>query len=159
MKLRSGFVSNSSSSSFISFSAKDELISTTSYAEYVNDPLVVDGNFGVTEFGWGPDVIKGWQNMVTFAYLQTRYAKNDDWLDMLENVIKKTLGISEIIWEIALNRWESDDDYDKNKTCGYIDHQSNATEEKNTKMFVDEDSLTKFIFGKRSYINLDNDNH
>jgi len=159
MKLRNGFVSNSSSSSFISFSMKDELIDIASYTEYNNDPLVVDGNFGETEFGWGPDIIKGWQSMIIFSYLQTRYAKNDDWLEMLENVIKKTLGVSEIIWEIALNFWDSDDDYDKNRVYGYIDHQSNANEGANTEMFIDEDTLTKFIFGKRSHIVLDNDNH
>ena len=46
MKIRQGFVSNSSSSSFVVIDAKNGY-KTPKFS----DPLIVDSNFGETEFG------------------------------------------------------------------------------------------------------------
>jgi hypothetical protein len=64
MKVRIGFVSNSSSTSFVvidSSQGYDKL----PYA----DTFVVDGSVGHTEFGWGPETVNGIGSRIIFAYL------------------------------------------------------------------------------------------
>jgi hypothetical protein len=161
MKIRSGFVSNSSSSSFVivgdnpnRYIDKDEL---TPYI--VDNLLIVDDRLGETDFGWGPKTIYNTGSKIIFAYLQTLYAKNTNWLNMLKNVIKKYVGVKDIVWNIRLDCWDTDNNYDDNEIYGYIDHQSCATENKNIKIFENEEVLYNFIFNKSSCIELDNDNH
>jgi hypothetical protein len=150
MKIRKGFVSNSSSSSFVVIDTSKGFISPSALK---NPTLVVDGNLGETEFGWGADVLYDYGSRIIFAYLQTTYAKNPEWLEMLEDVIKGNSKVKEIIWNVT-ETYDSPD----GKTWAYIDHQSSAAEGMNTEIFDDADKLKDFIFGKDSKIVLDNDN-
>lgn len=156
MKIRNGFVSNSSSSSYI-------IIDYSCFSPPQLDKILyVDENFGETEFGWGPDTICGYGSRIIFSYLQVLYGDEDGkWLEMLENSIKNNCGVEKIYWEISIG-YSNDKIHLEtgNKIFyGYIDHQSNAMEYKNTEMFDSQQDLDQFLFGQKSCIKLDNDNH
>lgn len=151
MKIRTCFVSNSSSSSFVIIDANKgyDKLESTEYSIYKV------GNIGKTEFGWGPENIKDIHSRINFAYLQTIYSKikGKKWKQMLEDVIKKNSEIKEIEYIIT-------DNYDEEgKTWGYIDHQSSACEGENIEIFENKNKLRDFVFGKGSKIHLNNDNH
>lgn len=148
MKIRNGFVSNSSSSSFVVVDAHRGFINTPN--SLCQDSFVV-GNTGATEFGWGQDVLYDCESRINFAYLQTIEGKNEKWLQMLEEVIKENSNVKDIEYNISL-------DYN-GENWGYIDHQSSACEGENTEIFDSKEYLKEFIFGKDSKIVLDNDNH
>jgi hypothetical protein len=142
MKCRIGFVSNSSSSSFVvignvgdtSWLLKSEII----------DCNITLGNEGEVEFGWGPNVITDMFSRINFAFIQADI--REDWRDMLENVIKHELECDSITWVV-------------NDRYAYIDHQSSSSEGSNTEIFDNEDTLRRFLFCEDSSIHLDNDNH
>jgi hypothetical protein len=147
MKIRNGFVSNSSSSSFVVINGSNLEVPKTKWHD-----LYIVGEGGVVEFGWGPDTITGFDSKANFAYLQILYANNRyDWLQMLEEVIKEGLGVSRVMYDLSLNCGF--------KNEGYIDHQSSASEGENTEIFENKDVLRDFLFGTGSYIELDNDNN
>jgi len=156
MKTRIGFVSNSSSSSFIVIDYKNEPSKIG-----LNDfTLVVSPDLGKNQFGWEDERTFDWGSKIIFCYLQTIYAKNknskfklysDSWLTMLEDVIKEYTGCKKIEWFITT-------EYDHNSEYSYIDHASSAVEDRNTEMFDNYDSLSRFIFGSNSFIQTDNDN-
>ena len=146
MKIRSGFVSNSSSSSFIVINAKR---GHDNYSVPPDEDMVF-GNYGIKEFGWGPSTARDINSRINFAYLQTVYHPNENYLPMLESVIKEHVGCNKpITWKIGKN-WEDEN-------WGYIDHQS--TYGNNIKMFDSEDMLKDFLFGVDSCIVIDNDNY
>ena len=156
MKFRNGFVSNSSSSSFI-------VIDAPSYLPFCSDEehLVVDRGFGTYEFGWGPEDVMDMGARVIFSYIQATETEvtvdplleqaliatqrsNNLLLDMLEEVIKENSNVKSIEWNLGND--------------AYIDHQSHGSEGSNMEMFESKQSLKDFIFGSKSYIHLDNDN-
>lgn len=161
MKIRSGFVSNSSSSSFIVISqnGEDESYELRKKYEAGITTLVVDGKLGHTEFGWEHEEYNDFGSKLVFAYLQAHYLiENKDergkmWLAMLEEVVKENLGVNEIEWNVTTT-YNNDDE----KTWAYIDHQSASCEGENTEMFVDKISLKSFLFNTYSYIETGNDN-
>jgi hypothetical protein len=151
MKIRNGFVSNSSSSSFI-------VIGNDILVEPKHEKiLIVDKNLGTTEFGWNRHKIDDWGSRVIFAYLQSvQFSELDEksfqaagWLRMLEKVLTNH-GFETIIWKVGP---DSEDNW------GYIDHQSSSEEGKNIEMFESEEKLERFLFAKDSYIMTDNDNY
>lgn len=146
MKIRSGFVSNSSSSSFIVINAQHGYEFPT-----FNENLIVDSSLGEIEFGWGPDTIYSVGSRITFSYIQALYANKKEWIEMLEKVIKENCNVKTISWDISIDY--RDHDY------AYIDHQSSAEEGQNIEMFESEQKLKDFIFGTDSKIELDNDNY
>lgn len=136
MKRRTGFVSNSSSSSFIVI-GDGEIITPETRDKTLKVPEDLGGE---TEFGWGPATHTDIGSRINFSYLQTEYdGKNQE---MLENVIKEHLNVDTIEWSVD----------------GYIDHQSSAHEGENLEMFESEDILKKFLFASDSLIEEDNDN-
>lgn len=161
MKIRSGFVSNSSSSSFIviSHNDKDESYELRKIYESAGmTTLVVDGKLGHTEFGWEREEYSDFGSKLIFAYLQSYYLikykdeRGEKWLAMLEEVIKETLGVEEIEWNI------NTDYADGKNTWAYIDHQSASYEGSNIEMFENKHSLKRFLFNTDSYIETGNDN-
>jgi hypothetical protein len=149
MKIRTGFVSNSSSSSFIVI-GKGEY----AYPKW-GEVLTSDRNLGEIEFGWGPARLFKVGDRVNFAFLQTTHSKKNGsrWLEMLEEVIKEHSGVSEIIWKIKEDYGNPDENW------GYIDHQSSSAEGMNVEMFDSKETLRSFLFREGSHITLDNDNH
>jgi hypothetical protein len=145
MVRRLGFVSNSSSSSFLVTNVKDGYV-TPDWDRVLNAGY----ELGETCFGWGPERIDDIGSRVNFAYLQTLYAENEDWKEMLYEVIRenskvKVLDLSSL--------------YKAHERCeAYIDHQSNAGDGMNTEIFESKQTLKDFIFGKGSFIQLENDN-
>jgi len=149
MKVRLGFVSNSSSSSFVVIGSSDNFIDI----DYKHDTLVVDGSFGCIEFGWGPEEINDVGSKIIFAWLQARYEKNQGWLDMLEKIVKEKYSVNEIEWLITTSYGDSPKDW------AYIDHQSSSVEGENTEIFDCPTRLKRFLFCNYSSITLDNDNY
>lgn len=143
MKIRNGFVSNSSSSSFIVINEGSQSKYTFKCDSAGN--LHIDAHFGECEFGWGPEELYDVESKIVFSYLMARYfifGEGQKYIDMLEKVIIENSNVKTISWE---------------EDFGYIDHQS--VESENLNMFESEDILKQFLFCNQSYIQLDHDNH
>lgn len=143
MKARIGFVSNSSSSSFVVIGTNGDR--SKQLKNLVEDGIIILGSRGETEFGWGPETISDVFSMINFAKLQANYINNHDWENMLNDVIKEATNCNEILW-------------DEKVIEGYIDHQSASCEGKNTEIFDTKDTLRNFLFCTDSKIVLNNDN-
>ena len=144
MKIRNGFVSNSSSSSFIIIS-DGELIP-------FNTKGIIWNSFGdgETEFGWQFDTYSDVDSKVNFAFLQALEINNEEWLKMIEEVIKEHTSASSVEHGFVY-----EGDYITN---GYIDHQSSSWEGVNIEMFKSKEKLKQFLFCDDSCIENSNDN-
>jgi hypothetical protein len=125
---------------------------------YCPDGVFVIGHCGETGFGWGVEEHHDIESRINFAYIQAMSIdplKGNEWLEMLDRVIKENSNAKEVISKIDVNyEHEDDDEYFR----GYIDHQSCASEGENTEIFDNMQMLKDFIFGTGSYIHVDNDN-
>lgn len=156
MKIRNGFVSNSSSSSFI-------VIRDTSIKipKFDTNKLCFPADFpgSTTEFGWGPEEISDFASKVNFAYIQTFYINKEraeKWRYMIESVLIENIDNLEAVEFLITTEFSSEE---ANEKWGYIDHQSAACEGSNTEIFDSKEALFNFFFSEDSYIQLDNDNH
>jgi len=149
VKTRQGFVSNSSSSSFVVIGSREPK-STIPLLE--NGAVCVGPRVGGEyEFGWEIEDHTDTYSRINFAYIQAKDTNNEYWLETIEEAIKEVTGAADIIWcEFGSNKWTP---------YGYIDHQSSACEGENTEMFESIDSMKRFLFSSDSYIHTDNDNH
>jgi hypothetical protein len=142
MKIRNGFVSNSSSSSFVVIDSYGNIPDTQL------DPYYVIGQNGECEFGWDNRVYDGVDTRINFAYLQARFKV--EWMMLFCSVLAKhgAMQFNSIL----------SDDWADGRRWAYIDHQSAACEGQNTEIFDSEEELEHFIFCPGSYIQGGNDN-
>lgn len=143
MKNRSGFVSNSSSSSFI-------VMKPGPINNQILPAKLVIGELGECEFGWEFGVHDNFYSKLNFAWLQAQ--QNEKWMVMLYCVLCKHG--AEQIESILSDDWDV-----PGKRHAYIDHQSSAVEGENTEIFDDEETLEMFLFCPNCYIQCDNDNY
>jgi hypothetical protein len=145
MKIRTGFVSNSSSSSFIVINnyVSEEMLASLPKS-------IVIGEVGKTQFGWEIEDSYDFESKLNFAVLQARYAENDEWYQMIEEVLSEAGVVIE--GNILVK------DIDPYDTVAYIDHQSASYEGQNIEMFASKESLRGFLFSDDSYVHTDNDN-
>ena len=95
---RSGFVSNSSSSSFIVIGEKLDLRDQKD-----QDVYYVIGRNGKTQFGWENEVSSDIHSRINFCLLQTLIAKNLENFQMLMKVLHEY--VNEYIY-VGLTTWE-----------------------------------------------------
>lgn len=135
MKIRNGYVSNSSSSSFVVIKKGD-----IKYPE-LKPGFELDGEY---EFGWGPERHYDVNSKINWAWIQSEYSPKHR--DQLLEILTKC-GLPKD-YEFSLTTdWDK-----KEKTHAYIDHQSMGELE----CF---DDLEQFLFCRDSFIMEDNDNH
>jgi hypothetical protein len=159
MKVRSGFVSNSSSSSFIVIgrvTSGDPVIAVRKIYGNV-DTLHITPDLGCHQYGWENEEYSHFWDRVMFSFIQAEYVEKTSpkWMKMLNAVLKDKLKVNRIIWGIT-TKWG--DDKPKETEEAYIDHQSASSEGQNIEMFESADILTHFLFGPDSYIKTGNDN-
>lgn len=162
MKIRSGFVSNSSSSSFIVIgSATPESIRLFRGTYGGKEDLSITPDLGHHQFGWENEKYSRFWDKVFFAWIQAAYMQKErrkggrpEWMKMLNRVLKKHLKVKRIHWNVSMDTPQSG----KWDEWCYIDHQSASHEGANVGLFESEDELTNFLFSTDSYIQCGNDN-
>lgn len=183
MKIRNGFVSNSSSSSFV-FVAKGNPKKVEVSDLYLNEKLLWQGQRILAlgkdhettnlKFGWEWRKYKDWTEKAVWAWLQIWYANEilttDHYNKEYAEGVRKGNQLHPKEWLEMLNKvikehtnvddvyWDwltvSKDSYD-----AYIDHQSTCIEDPDMlNIFSSEDALARFIFNDDSYIATGNDN-
>lgn len=140
-KSRLGFVSNSSSSSFVVIGRKP----------FTNLPTeVILGEHGTTEFGWEIKNHTDFYSRLQWAYLQAEHTSNEEWHEMITDALDSE-GIT-ITGNIMNDEWDK-----PGKVYAYIDHQSVGG--RNSEIFDSLGELKQFLFAPDSYVHTDNDNH
>ena len=183
MKIRKGFVSNSSSSSFIVIKgnpAQDEIEKNKEYAQgfaYDNNECpgtltLPNSNVGINEFGWENTVYEAFGSKLNFCALQILYLKEyfkpsgentffiETYAQRMPHGTDWTYYFG-MLKDVCKSYLDIDialreDLYDDE--TGYIDHQSCAGEGENMEMFENRDTLVTFLFSRESYIQGGNDN-
>lgn len=141
-KRQSVFETNSSSSHSITISDTTELLDSITPDK--------DGNIVLTggQFGWE---IEDYEDALSKAnYCAVDVHGNDDYEQMLIDVIKEHTGAKNVIFDFTTDYSQDEDNY------SYIDHQSYGTTHE---AFSSNETLKAFIFNPNSVLRTDNDNH
>lgn len=160
MKTRSGFVSNSSSTSFIIIGKSGNFGKFTDIRDNVIH--ITDG----WEFGWNHETFNYTEARAAFAFLQAKHAHwktykfdswdgdkytdvkeydyRDEWSGRVIKVIKEVTGMDVV--------------FEHNLEDSYIDHASCSSDGENIHIFDDNETLKCFIFDNDSLIEMGNDN-
>ena len=175
MKIRNGFVSNSSSSSFIVFGKDLENNRDTfgflnmkpeklySWSDTYTIRLELPFPEAEYEFGWAFERYYYVKDKINFAIIQALDSGDKKWeyKEMLRKVLQKQLDREckehpVLDLRIDYNRFYWDSISEGNNA--YIDHQSAAHEGENLEIFESEEVLENFLFNRNSYIQGGNDN-
>ena len=141
MKTRKGFVSNSSSSSFI------VIADSGGWTEMkIDGQLDLNGSCGENRFGWQEETYSDFASKVNWALLQADVYEDDSkegLRSMIAKVIMEYTGATNVI-------------FDEDVKNGYIDHESIGGG--NELMFESEVAMKNFLFNTNSCIENNNDN-
>lgn len=143
MKIRNGFVSNSSSSSFIVINDSGNKVHPS-----FGDVLEIRMTDGEYEFGWQVEEYYDFNSKFNWCYIIASYQAEEEkerLHRMLIETIEEELGVP-----VEVN-WNAQSEYDY-----YIDHGS--VEDHNMAMFDSKEDLKAFLFDPASYIHNTNDN-
>jgi len=158
MKIRVGYVSNSSSSSFVVIS-KNKADADTVEAHFetlkqhcdknVFDPFSV----GEKKFGWQTVKYNDFFDKLNWAFLQAFYAseycKKQEPLSLLDKLFAE----ADLFFD-----WSEINELKKSDHA-YIDHQSSCRDDEDQlHIFTSMSALKAFLFNKDSYIQCGNDN-
>jgi len=156
MKIRTGFVSNSSSQHSITFSSKFFVNDLLKPTDLIDDKFKYIFKYKLVEddFGWDFNSYYEVETKLNYIMLELMYKYNDinkilqsDEYIKLKNIIKKYCDI-----EFCL-----DDNINESIDCyGYIDHQSVGTIYDND--IFENNNLEHFLFDINSSIDTGNDN-
>lgn len=136
MKIRSGFVSNSSSSSFVVIGHSGKF--DKPFTIDGDDVIIIDDDYF---FGWDFIRYTTVEDRIAWAWLQAQYANKPELLEMIKKAVFEVTG-KKLDCRADINR-ES-----------YIDHQSVDEGD----IFESMDELKSFIFDKESVVRTGNDN-
>lgn len=172
MKIRQGFVSNSSSSSFIlidhAFSVSDEKYKRDfeNFRSWLSEHVYWSSERQAfffryvpdSEFGWEQTLYNEWWEKFDFMLLQVKLTgrSDEEYGKHHETLLAWFQQFDPSIKYIIIPEEYTDDDSGVEYHIGYIDHQSVGDE--NLSMLESVDTINKFIFSEKSYILNGNDN-
>ena len=128
MKVRNGFVSNSSSSSFVAIAKKrDKEIPVP--ITYSNTLMIPRNLSGETEFGSNSGKYSDFDSKLNFLILQALYADDMGYVSLIYQILRQKFGNIEIKNNLRLDFVDFDDGEDDSEELdkihfGSIDHQS-----------------------------------
>lgn len=160
MKFRNGFVSNSSSSSFIVIRETEEL-STESLDRRIDEEGVLHlGQEGETEFGWSPDTYHDIWSKLNVAWLALNFygVYKEDLALMSEKEFDVEFGRQRYLLQAVQTHYPQVKRIDFKVEDGdaYIDHQS---VDSIREPLCSVEAVERFVFNPLSYVETDNDNH
>jgi len=147
MKKRFGFVSNSSSTSFIVICDDESTLDFSVLDQYKDIGAIYIGAYGgESEFGWEFKQWNDFASKLNWTILQIR-----DSFDLGEQV-----ELLQMVYEVLTEHFDGKI-YDR--LNGYIDHQSCVRENpRNGEILESKEKLRSFLFNPKSFIQGGNDN-